>query len=510
MGERPEDEAVGTEQATEQGTEHAGPPQELLDAVLDQTTMDNVIKASKARTSSQKSQIEGMLQALVGEVVSGHVQKTESLEEALDVAIARMDDLLTKQLNPILHHDEFQKVEATWRGLHFLIHQSETGQMIKIRVLDVNKKDLRDDLMKAAEFDQSGLFKAIYESEFGTPGGKPYGALLGDFYFGNNDPDLALLERISEVASAAHAPFFASPDPSMLGMDSFTELMDPRDLAKKFESPDYARWRSFRQKTESCYVGLTLPRTLGRLPYGEKTDPIEAFNFEEDASGETHDNYLWSNASWSFGARLTDAFAQHGWCTAITGANSGGRVEGLPVHTFKTDDGTIAAKCPTEIAITDRRDAELDRLGFIPLCHYKDTDYAVFFAAQSVNKPDEFEEDWASSNAALTAKIPYVMAISRFAHYLKVIQRDNLGSFREREDVEKELQNWISNYVLLDPSSAGQELKAKKPLSEAKVTVHDVPGKPGHYKATMLLRPHFMLEDLEISLRLVADLDQPS
>lgn len=293
-------------------------------------------------------------------------------------------------------------------------------------------------------------------------------------------------------------------------MESWEELMEPRDLAKKFEGPDYSRWRSFRQKPESAYVGLTMPRTLGRLPYGSKTDPVESFNFEEEASGEDHSSYSWTNAAYSFGARLTDAFAKFGWCTAIVGRENGGTVQGLPVHTFRADDGTLEAKCPTELAITERRTAELEKLGFIPLSHYKNTDYAVFFSAQSVNKPDEFEEDWATANADLMAQLPYVMAVSRFAHYLKVMQRDKLGSFRERADVERELQNWIANYVLLNPDTAGERLKAEKPLAEAKVTVEDVPGKPGHFRAQFLLRPHFMLRKLDVSLRLVAQLDQPS
>jgi len=486
-------------------------PQEVLDAMLSPENMKSVEKAYGARTDSQRKRMEAMVGAFVSEVARGHIQQTDALDEALDAAIGRLDEMLKRQLNPILHHPEFKKVESTWRGMHHFVHQSETGEFLKIRVLDTTKKDLLDDLAGASEFDQSGLFKAIYESEFGTPGGTPYGALIGDYFFGNNDPDLLFLEKVAEVAAAAHAPFFTGTDPSLVGLDSWEQLMDSRDLAQKFTGEDFARWRSLRAKPEACYLGLTLPRTLGRLPYGPKTDPVESLpNFVEEASGATHENYLWTNAAWAFGTRLTDAFAKYGWCTAICGREGGGSVEGLPVHTFKTDDGTIDMKCPTELAITERRDGDLDKLGFIPLCHYKNTDYAVFFAAQSVNKPAEFMEAWATANSSLTAQLPYVMAVSRFAHYLKVIQRDKLGTFMERAEVEAELQKWIANYVLLNPENAGQELKAEKPLSAAQVTVHSVEGKPGHYKATFLLRPHFMLQKIDVSLRLVASLDTPA
>lgn len=510
MSEQTEKKTSADQGAGAEAAPAAAASKDVLASILSEETIQKVESAYKPRTDSQRDQMTRMLEVFVSQAAEGHIQRTQALEESLDRAIARLDGLLTAQLNPILHHPEFQKVEASWRGLHYLVQQSETSETLKLRVLDVNKKDLMDDLSKASDFDQSGLFKMVYEGEFGMPGGTPYGALIGDYYFGNNDPDLALIEKISQVAAAAHAPFFAGADPSVFGFDSFTELMDPRDLSKKFEGADFARWRSLRKRPESVYVGLTLPHTLGRLPYGEKTDPVGAFRFEEEASGETHQNYLWTNSSWAFGSRLTDAFAKYGWCTAICGRELGGTVAGLPVHTFPTDEGTIDAKCPTEIAITERRDAELDKLGFVPLCHYKNTDYAVFFAAQSVNKPDEYQEAWATANADLMSQIPYVMAVSRFAHYLKVMQRDKLGSFRERDEVEKELQDWIANYVLLNPEKAGDELKAQKPLSAAQVTVHDVAGKPGHFRATFLLRPHFMLRKIDVSLRLVAQLDQPS
>lgn len=505
MPEIPQGDAAGTPQAGPT----AAAAKDVIDQVLDQSTKEKLAVVGRAKTDSQRALIERQVGTLIQEVVEGHVQRTEALDEALDVAIARLDRVLTDQVNLFLHHPEVQKVESTWRGLHYLVHQSETGEMLKIRVLDASKKDLADDLMKASEFDQSGLFKAIYTSEYSTPGGTPYGALIGDYFFGNNDPDLALMEKIAEVSAASHAPFFAAPDPTILGLDSYTQLMEPRDLAKKFEGADYARWRSLRKKPESVYVGLVLPRVLGRLPYGEKTDPVDAFRFQEDAEGQKHGNYLWMNSAWAMGARLTDAHSKFGFCTAITGKDSGnGVVAGLPVHSFRTADGTIDAKCPTEIGMDERRGAELEKLGFIPLLHWKNTDFAAFVSAQSINKPDEYFDPAATANADLMAQLPYVMAVSRFAHYIKVMMRDKLGTFMERVDVERELRNWIANYVLLNPEGAGQELKAQKPLAAASVEVVDVPGKPGQYRAVMLLRPHFMLKKIDVSLRLVASLEK--
>ncbi|HQI81209.1 MAG TPA: type VI secretion system contractile sheath large subunit, partial [Deltaproteobacteria bacterium] len=396
-----------------------------------------------------------------------------------------------------------------WRGLFYLVSQSETGEKLKIRVMNATKSELLKDMEKATEFDQSTLFKKIYEEEFGMFGGASYGALIGDYEFGNHPQDLSLLEKISQVAAAAHAPFISAASPKMFNLDTYTELGQPRDLAKIFQSVDYAKWKSFRDSEDSRYVALVLPHVLSRLPYGAANVPVEAFNFEEDVTGTEHDKYLWGNAAYALGTRLTDAFAKFHWTAAIRGVEGGGLVQGLPVHTFKTDEGDVALKCPTEIAITDRREKELADLGFVPLVHCKGTDYAAFFSTQTANKPKTYDTDAANANARLSAQLQYILAISRFAHYLKSIMRDKIGSFMTRKDAEDFLNRWISKYVLLD-DSAGQEIKASYPLREARVDVAEIPGKPGCYRAVAFLKPHYQLDELSVSLRLVADLPPPA
>ena len=408
-----------------------------------------------------------------------------------------------------MHHPEFQKLEAAWRGLHYFVMQSETSTMLKIRVLNVSKDEVRKDLEKAVEFDQSALFKKVYEEEYGMFGGAPYGALIGDYEFGRNPQDIGLLEKLSNVAASAHAPLFTAANSALMGLDSFTDLPNPRDLAKKFETPDYAKWKSFRESDDSRYVGLALPHILMRLPYGPDTVPVETFNFKEQVDGTDHSKYVWGNAAYAIGARLTDAFAKHGWCAAIRGVEGGGRVDGLPTHTFRTDDGEIAMKCPTEISITDRREKELSDLGFIPLVHCKGTDYAAFFGMQSCQKSKKYDTDAANANARLSTQLQYMMAMSRFAHYLKAIMRDKIGSFMTRKDCEKFLNRWISKYVVSN-DDAGAEIKAKFPLKEARVEVAEVPGKPGCYRAVAFMKPHFQLDELTVSLRLVADLPPPA
>jgi type VI secretion system protein ImpC len=379
--------------------------------------------------------------------------------------------------------------------------------MLKIRVFNVSKKDLLKDLERAAEFDQSALFKKIYEEEFGTFGGQPYGAMLGDYEFSNHPQDIALLEKISQVAAAANAPFVGAASPQLFGWDNYQDLTEVRDLAKIFDRTEFAKWRSFRESEDSRYVGLTLPRTLARLPYGEATAPTETFNFQEDVTGKDHNKYLWSNAAYAFGTRLTESFAKYAWCAAIRGVEGGGLVEGLPTHTFQTDEGDVALKCPTEIAITDRREKEFSDLGFIPLVHCKNTDYAAFFGAQSAQKAKKYDQDAANANARLSTQLQYIMAVSRFAHYLKAMMRDKIGSFMSRSECEQFLNQWINQYVL-GGDLGGQELKARKPLSEARIDVSEVPGKPGVYRAVAFLKPHYQLDELTISLRLVAELPQ--
>jgi type VI secretion system protein ImpC len=469
----------------------------LLDAIVAESRI--------ARNEAEQSRAKDLIGEFVQQVLDGAVVVKKDLETAISARIAALDEVVSAQLNEVMHAPEFQKLEGSWRGLHYLVHQSETSTMLKIRVFNVSKDDLRRDLERAAEFDQSALFKKVYEEEYGTFGGAPYGALIGDYEFGRHPQDMSLLEQISHVAASAHAPFIAAADPSMLNLDNFTDLGVPRDLAKIFDTVEYAKWRSFRESEDSRYVGLTLPRTLMRLPYGPETVPIESFNFKEDVDGKDHAKYLWANAAWSFGTRLTDAFAKHGWCAAIRGVEGGGLVEGLPTHTFMTDEGEVALKCPTEIAITDRREKELSDLGFIPLVHCKGTDYAAFFGAQSAQKAKKYDSDAANANARLSTQLQYMMAMSRFAHYLKSMMRDKIGSFMSRSECENFLNRWIMNYVVAD-DNAGPTLKAERPLREARIEVSEVAGKPGVYKAVAFLRPHFQLDELTVSLRLVAEL----
>jgi type VI secretion system protein ImpC len=450
-----------------------------------------------------------LLQTLTKEALSGTVVYSKSLTKTINDAISKIDKKLSTQLAAIMHHPDFSKLEGTWRGLNYLVMNSETGTGLRIKVLNCSKRELFKNLTKASEFDQSGIFKKVYESEFGTPGGEPYGALIGDYEFTNHPEDIELLSQMSNVAAGAFAPFISAASPSLFGFDDFTELSRPRDLEKIFDTIEYAKWRSYRDSDDSRFVTLTMPRTLARLPYGAATKPIEEFEYEEGhidngvARKMEHKEYCWMNSSYVLGARLTDAFAQHGWCTAIRGAEGGGMVQNLPSHVFTSDDGDVDQQCPTEIGITDRREAELSKLGFLPLCHYKSTDYAVFFGAQTTQKPKKYDRPEATANAAISARLPYIMASSRFAHYLKIMGRDKIGSFMEASDCEAWLNRWILNYVNGNPE-AGQDMKAKYPLAEAKVEVREIPGKPGSYNAVAWLRPWLQLEELTTSLRMVA------
>lgn len=472
--------------------------------------LDQIISETRiGKDDWERDQSRRQIATLVDEVMQGTLRVSKDLEATINARIADIDKVLSAQLNLIMHAPEFQKLEGAWRGLHYLIQQSETSTTLKIRVLNITKDELRKDLEKAVEFDQSALFKKVYEDEYGTFGGAPFSALIGDYEFGRNPTDISLLEKISNVAAAAHAPFLSAADPGLLGLENFTDLPNPRDLAKKFETPDYVKWRSFRESEDSRYVGLTLPHILMRLPYGPDTAPVETFNFKEDVDGTDHSKYLWGNAAYAFGARLTDAFAKYGWTAAVRGVEGGGRVDGLPSHTFRTDDGELALKCPTEIAITDRREKELSDLGFIPLVHCKNTDYAAFFAAQSAQKAKKYDTDAANANARLSTQLQYMMAISRFAHYLKVIMRDKVGSYMSRKNCEVFLNRWIMNYVV-SSEDVSAEVKAKFPLKEARVEVVEVAGKPGCYRAIAFLKPHFQLDELTVSLRLVAELPPPA
>ena len=480
------------------------------EAVQEKSLLDQIIDDGRlAREESQKSYAKDLIGEFVSQVMEGTMTIAKDTEAMINARIAAIDKVISDQLNEVMHHPDFQKLESAWRGLHYLVDKTETSDRMKIRVMSISKKDLLKDMEKASEFDQSSLFKKVYEEEYGMFGGASYGAVVGDYEFTSHPQDLALLEKISGVAAAAHAPFLTAAGAQMFNLDSFTEIGNPRDLAKIFQSAEYAKWKSFRESEDSRYVALAVPHILMRQPYGKANVPVETFDFEEKVDGTEHTRYLWGNAAYALATRMTEAFAKFSWCSAIRGVEGGGLVEGLPVHTFKTDEGDVALKCPTEVAITDRREKELADLGFVPLVHCKGTDYAAFFSVQTVNKPKEFDSPDATANARLSAQLPYLMAASRFAHYLKSIMRDKIGSFMSRSDAEKFLNKWISQYVILNPD-ATQEQKSRYPLSEARIDVSEIPGKPGAYRAVVFLRPHFQLDELSVSLRLVADLPPPA
>ncbi|MGH7450232.1 MAG: type VI secretion system contractile sheath large subunit [bacterium] len=501
MPKKPETVAAATEAV-------AAPQQEvsLLDSIIEQ--------GIRPRDDNDRQNAKNLVQQFVTEVMmmNGAMKTAKTSEDVLRYCIHEIDKKISQQLNEVMHAPEFQKLEASWRGLHYLVQKTETSETLKIRVLNAPKKDLVKDVETAVEFDQSVLFKQIYEQEFGTFGGSPYGVLIGDYEFGGEPQDIYLLEKISNIAAAAHAPFIAAAHSRLFNLDSFAELGTPRDLAKIFDNKSeakYVKWAAFRKAEDSRYVGLTLPHILLRGPYGNDTVPVEAFDFEEDVDGKDHGKYLWGNAAYAFATLITNAFAKYNWCTAIRGVEGGGLVEGLPTHSFRTDDGEVALKCPTEIAITDRRENELATLGFIPLIHCKGTNYAAFFGASSTQKPQKFYDNAANANARLSAQLQYIMATARFAHYLKAMMRDKIGSFMERNECETFLNKWIKEYTVATPG-VGLDILASHPLRAARIEVSEVPGKPGVYKAVAFLKPHFQLDELSVSLRLVAELPPPA
>jgi len=472
--------------------------------------LDNIIQNGQmVRDDSQVPYAKDLIGEFVTQILDEGMTVSADTTAMINEQIAKIDELLTLQLNEVMHHEDFQKLEGSWRGLNFLVMNTETGVMLKLRLLNVTAQELLKDLETAVEFDQSQLFKKVYEEEYGTFGGSPYTMLVGDFEFGRHPQDMALLEKLSSVAAAAHAPFIAAASPKLLDFESFTQLGIPRDLAKIFESAELIKWRSFRDSEDSRYATLAMPHILMRLPYGADTAPVEGLNFEEEVDGKDHAKYLWGNAAYALTQRITNAFAQYKWCAAIRGVEGGGLVEGLPTHTFSTDEGDIALKCPTEIAITDRREKELSDLGLISLVHCKGTDYAAFFGGQTTQKAKVYDTDSANANARISTVLPYILAASRFAHYIKAIMRDKVGSFQTATSVSAYLNRWIGNYIL-GSDDAPQEIKAKYPLREARIDVSEIPGKPGCYNAVVFLRPHFQLEELTASIRLVAELPPPA
>lgn len=464
-------------------------------------------KEFRPKTDQAREAVQTAVRTLAEQALVGTQLVSDDALKSISAIIAELDRKLSEQINQILHHADFQKLEASWRGLHHLVSHTETDEMLKIRVFNISKQELGKTLkkFKGTAWDQSPIFKKVYEEEYGTPGGAPYGCIVGDYFFDHTAPDVEILSGMAQIGAASHTPFLAAASPTVMGFDSWQQLGDPRDLTKLFQTAEYAPWRSLRASEDARYLGLAMPRYLARLPYGAKSNPTEGFDFEEDVASAAHDKYCWGNAAYLMATNINRSFKEYGWCARIRGTESGGVVESLPCHTFPTDDGGVDMKCPTEIAITDRREAELAKNGFMPLSHYKNTDYAVFMGAQSLQQPQEFTDKDATANASLSARMPYMFSICRFAHFLKCMVRDKIGSFKEKSDMQTWLNNWINQYCV-DSASASETQKAERPLGAAEVVVDEIPGNPGYYSAKFFLRPHYQLEGLTVSLRLVSKL----
>ncbi|MGZ5183920.1 MAG: type VI secretion system contractile sheath large subunit [Caldimonas sp.] len=465
-------------------------------------------KEFKPKTDEAKSAVEQAVQTLAQQALANTALRSTDSVRTIEAMIAALDKKLTEQVNKIIHHEDFQKLESAWRGLHYLVNNTETDEQLKIRVMNVSKQELGKTLKryKGTAWDQSPLFKKLYEEEYGQFGGEPYGALVGDYHFDHTPPDVELLTELSKVAASAHAPFITGASPSVMQMESWQELANPRDLTKIFTTPEYAAWRSLRESDDARYLAMCMPRFLARLPYGAKTSPVDEFDFEEDTADATHTKYSWANAAYAMAVNVNRSFKSYGWCSRIRGIESGGAVENLPTHSFPSDDGGVDMKCPTEIAISDRREAELSKNGFLSMIHRKNSDFAAFISGQSLQKPQEYDDPDATANAALAARLPYLFACNRFAHYLKCIVRDKVGSFRSRDAMQNWLNEWILNYVDGDPMNSSEETKAKRPLAAAQVEVEEVEGAPGYYQSKFYLKPHYQLEGLTVSLRLVSKL----
>jgi type VI secretion system protein ImpC len=465
-------------------------------------------KEFKPRTDDAKSAVETAVQTLAQQALANTALIGSDVVQSIQAMIAAIDKKLTDQINLIMHHADFQKLEGAWRGLSYMVNNTESDEHLKIRVLDIPKLELGKTLKryKGAAWDQSPLFKKVYEEEYGQFGGEPFGAIVGDYHFDHSPQDVELLGEMAKVAASAHAPFITGAGPTLMQMESWQELANPRDLTKIFSTPEYAGWRSLRDSEDARYLGMCMPRFLARTPYGAKTNPVEEFDFEEDTAGADHSKYTWANAAYAMATNINRSYKQYGWGSRIRGVESGGAVENLPLHTFPTDDGGVDQKCPTEIAISDRREAELSKSGLLSLIHRKNSDFAAFIGAQSLHKPVEYDDPDATANAALAARLPYLFACNRFAHYLKCIVRDKVGSFKERADMERWLNAWIMNYVDGDPTNSSEHTKSQKPLAAAEVIVEEIPGQPGYYSSKFFLRPHYQLEGLTVSLRLVSKL----
>lgn len=466
-------------------------------------------RAIEATTQTPEQDTKDLMSVLVNQAMEGTVSWDKNLTKTIEAAVADIDKQLSKQLSAIMQNNEFQKLEGSWRGLQKLVRESEVGADLKIKIADFNRDELLEQFEDAPAIDRSPLFNTLYQGEYGTAGGEPYGLLLGDYEFNHSDESVSLLRYMGEVSAACHAPFVAAASSEMFELDSFDVFNEGKPVAPGFDSPAYASWNSFRESDDSRYVALTLPRTMARLPYGKKGLGVKSFDFEElgtDADGNprptNNDNIVWSNAAYDMGLKMTQAYTAYGWCTSIRGLENGGKVEALPNLTFKSDAGDIQQQCPTEVNLTDEREKELSDLGFLPLVHYKNSDYAVFVGGQTTQKPKTYTDPDATANAAISARLPYIMASSRIAHYLKIMGRDKLGSNLEAADVENDLNTWIAQFT--NPGAIGNEQRAKTPLADSSISVVEQPGKPGEYSAVAHLRPWLQLEALTTSVRMVA------
>lgn len=484
-------------------------PQSQSGGTIEASEFSQLLNREFKPTSDRAQEaVETAVRTLAAQALENAAVISDDVLKSIESIIAEIDKKLSEQINLVVHHAEYQKLEGAWRGLHHLVTHTETDELLKIRVMNVSKNEVSKTLKKykGTAWDQSPIFKKAYEEEYGQFGGEPFGCFVGDFHFDQSPQDVELLSGIAQVCAACHAPFVTGAAPLLLQMESWRELANPRDLTKIFSTPDYAAWKSLRESDDSRYIAMTMPRVLARLPYGAKTNPVEEFNFEEDTGVADHSKYSWMNSAYAMATNINQSFKAFGWCSRIRGIESGGAVEGLPVHTFPSDDGGVDMKCPTEIAISDRREAELSKSGLMPLIHKKNTDFAAFIGAQSLHKPAEYDDPDATANANLGARLPYLFATCRFAHYLKCIVRDKIGSFKDRNAMQRWLQDWILKYVDGNPANSSEETKAQKPLSAAEVVVEEVEGNPGYYTSKFYLKPHYQLEGLTVSLRLVSKL----
>lgn len=460
-----------------------------------------------AKSAQAKSDVQQAIETLASSLLQNQIKHDTNLDKMLKEAIAEIDGKLEKQVNRILHHDEFQKLESAWRGLEYLVKNTETDEQLQVKFINIPKKELANTLAdyKGTEFDQSPIFKKVYEENLGVLGGDPIACLVGDYYFDHSAEDVETLGEMSKIAAAAHAPFLGAVSPSLLKMDSWQELPNPSSLAKLFRTPDYAPWKSLRETEDAKYIGLAMPRFLARYPWGAKGE-VEEFRFNEQVEGGDHSGYCWANSAFAMAANITRSFKEYGWCARIRGVESGGRRDDLPVHTFPTDDGGMDMKCPTEVSITDRRENELGECGFMPLIHVKGTDKAAFIGAQSLQQPFEYNDPDATANAKLGARLPYMFAACRFNHYLTSMVRNKIGGFTSESALKTWLQDWINQYVLENPENQPEIRLAQKPLQAAEVEVSENPENPGYYDAVFRVKPHYQLEGLTMSLRLVSKL----